>query len=116
MSKYIRTEDGVYELISDLNNKGYNVKVNHYGTYHLIPKSTITAQADTIEELCDEAIVIEQWRDKPFVPLVGGNGTPLGCARELYLPQGCIIYGAVWVDGSLIKVAKMNKKGCLELL
>lgn len=117
MSKYIRTKDG---KIIDTERYGYLVHnslgyVTGLGAV-IIKGKDIDREADTIEELCDEAIVIEQWRNKPFVLLVGGNGTPLSCARVMYLPQGCIVYGAVWVDGSLIKVAQMNVEGVLELL
>lgn len=115
--KYIRTKDGEIidtERYGNLvhNSLGY---VTYLGAV-IIKEKDIDREANTIEELCDEAIVIEQWRNKPFVLLVGGNGTPLSCARAIYLPQGCIIYGAVWVDANLIKVAKMNEKGELELL
>ena len=116
--RYIKTKDGVYELISDLDNKGYNVKVKNYGTYHLVPKSTIVAQADTIEELCDEVVVKETWRDRPIVLQAGGCSDLFACARGLYLGKSTTesIYGSIWVDGNLIKVAQMNSKGEIELL
>ena len=116
--RYIRTKDWVYELISDLNNKGYSVKVENYGTYRFVPKSTITAKADTIEELCDEVVVKETWRDKPIVIQAGGCGNRFDCARGLYLgkPTTESIKGAIWTKEGLTYVAEMNSKGELELL
>lgn len=113
MSKYIRTKDGVYELISDLNNKGYNVKVENHGTYRLVPKSTITAEADTIEELYDELVIVNTTdnRDNQVISKYD--------FRRIFEYSGdndYEIYGSIWVYGNLIKVARMNEKGCLELL
>ena len=120
MDRYIRTKDG---KIYDTEKYAYTwsttdkIGLGISATESLsIPKSLIEKPADNIEELCDEAIVIEQWRKKPFVLQVGGNGTPLSCARALYLPRGCIIYGAIWTNEGLIYVAKMNQEGELEPL
>ena len=55
--KYIRTKDGnIYEVIEEKDTKiciGWNWKENIY-----VDKNEILKQADTIEELCDEFVVI----------------------------------------------------------
>lgn len=59
--------------------------------------------ADNIEELCDEFVykhlVFTEYEDV------------LKIAHDKQF-----IYGAIWTDNGLIYVAKMNKKGELELL
>ena len=64
---------------------------------------TITKEADTIEELCDE-----------FVGVVGNmhrqlTGTNIKSWNDT-------VYGAIWTDKGLIYIAKMNNEGELELL
>lgn len=71
-------------------------------------------QADTIEELCDAAVV--EWEN---------DETP-GCYEYidkdvllalLKIIDGINIYGAIYIKGKgLIYVAKMNEKGEFELL
>ena len=118
MSRYIRTKNGVYELISDLDNKGYNVKVENHGTYKLVSKATILAQADTIEELCDELVVCDPQFSLPFTRERAWGSLYLDTSSEEKFKKGKLeaVYGSIWVDGNLIKVAKMNEKGELELL
>lgn len=67
--KYIRTKEYVHELISDINNKGYNVKVKTPFSYALVSKAAIIAQADTIEELIDEVVLIENGNECNIVYL-----------------------------------------------
>ena len=113
--RYIRTKDGkIYELQKTKSGEKYLVKTNE-----LIPEwneaREVIKQADTIEELCDEAVVIDQSNyNKPVVILCGGNGKPFPTAKTFY--PFATIYGAVWTDKGLIYRAKMNKKGELELL
>lgn len=63
--------------------------------------------ADTIEELIDEYVAKKDC-SRPFVIK----------KYEIYsnLQFGFTIYGSIWVDDNLVKVAKMNEKGELELL
>ena len=112
--KYIRTKDGIYEVIEE-NDNYYKVK------YFIKDKEMTTIksknendlygidyafnQADTIEELCDEFVGI----DKTIV-----NGHQLLRA----IPYKCSsfwnggVYGAIWTDKGLIYVAK--RKGNLN--
>ena len=68
-------------------------------------------QADTIEELCDELVVVFDTR--PPKPVVCGYSI---AQAKLYAGNTGKIYGAIWTDKGLIYVAKMNEKGELELL
>ena len=85
--RYIRTKYGIYEYV-DYDNECIIIK-----------------QADTIEELCDEFVVVIE--NKPHL-----------IPRE-WLKQEIIVdvlYGAIWTEWGLKYVAKMNDKGELELL
>lgn len=71
--------------------------------------------ADTIEELCDEFVVLKP--DKKF--LLANNN--FDYIKTIWrgnenAKKSDYIYGAIWTDKGLIYVAKMNDKGELELL
>ena len=75
--------------------------------------SEIIEQANTIEELCDEFIVVSDNCEKPIISALPFNELQLYAkGRTKY----AICYGAIWTDKGLIYVAKMNDKGELELL
>lgn len=79
--------------------------------YGDIPFSRIIKTADTIEELVDEYVRVH----KTF------NNMSMVCDKELAIssskyPKHYDVYGSIWVDGELHKVAKVNEKGELELL
>ena len=102
--KYIRTKDGIHEVVKDLR-YGYSTHSNGW----VVVKNQILKQADTIEELCDEFVVkiktgyLITYYDKKLLTQD---------AKE----NGADVYGAIWTDKGLIYVAKMNAKGELELL
>ena len=77
------------------------------GTY--IAKEKVVAQADTIEELCDEFVCVIPNKEKPYL---------LDKNTNLRLQANYIgdVFGAIWTDKGLIYVAKINSKGELELL
>ena len=113
--RYIRTKDGIYEPDGESFDKSYFLVKAKGGWNYLSKKEPILKEADTIEELCDEAVVIDQRNyNKPFVVVCYGNCKPFPTAKTCY--PFAKIYGSIWVDGSLIKVAQMNEKGELELL
>ena len=93
--KYIRTKDGrITNRIDDT-----------YITY-------IIAQADTIEELCDEFVATDYGINKKPMIIIANNG--LNTIKEMLNDSS--VFGAIWTDKGLIYVAKMNEKGELELL
>jgi hypothetical protein len=117
--KYIRTKDGIYEISKDENddfivkNKGSNT----WCLYSIFKeKYDRIIPADTIEELCDDIVVIfpdgskntwdahSTYNAKNFQDVYG-----IDILEEE-------IYYAIWTDKGLIYVAKMNEKGELELL
>ena len=89
--------------------------------YFNIGKFKDSIKSDTIEELCDEFVL-----DHPsfannckclyhsFSKAKQGIRKHSDDAHLLSGPF--VIYGAIWTDKGLIYVAKMNKKGELELL
>lgn len=114
--KYIRTKEGnIYKrlfidraIVSGSHGGVCDKDLNPVG-------ETIIKEADTIEELCDEFVVIGIFENQ-----IGCCCDTFKEAKELKdyveLPQEQIIYGAIWTDKGLIYVAKMNEKGDLELL
>ena len=66
--------------------------------------SPFISQADTIEELCEEFVVIYESGCHALFDTLGEAET------QLYTE----IYGAIWTDKGLIYVAKMNESGELE--
>lgn len=121
MSKYIRTKDGIIyvgDLIKD--EYGNYCDTKNYETDMEVPKEYIIKEADTIEELCDEFVIIykDEYKyfancDKPFITNVKPYSLQKDTEEKLkYFDY----YGAVWTSKGLIYAAKMNDKGELELL
>lgn len=114
--RYIRTKDGKIhdsKKCGDLvhTSLGY---VTGLGTV-MIKEKDIVDRSDDLAYLCDRFVGIEE------------NGTPHIFACECDLLDlihnmerrfGTKItgYGSIWIDGDLIKVAKLNEEGELELL
>lgn len=116
--KYIRTKDGVYEVNEVIvrNRKMYELS----NVDNLIRKESlkeiIIAQADTIEELCDELVVKHINNDKPYIA-DGYQKTKILKDRQKVFEYGVeIIYGAIWTSKGLIYVAKMDSEGKLVLI
>lgn len=114
--KYIRTKDGkIYDTTEWKNIRETHslvVLMNKDRESVLLYKADIVKQADTIEELCDCFVVIR--------PQPKGNDY-YTLHRFAYVKEHClngneVVYGSIWVDGDLIKVAQMSEKGELELL
>jgi hypothetical protein len=106
--KYIRAKDGRIVKFGEQTDIGYEK-----GTFEVHNKIGIVAsyepievlkEANTIEELCDEFVMISDGKHK----------LDIGC--HSYSDEKIQIYGAIWTDKGLIYVAKMNEKGKLELL
>lgn len=110
MKKYIRTKNRVYEVIK--NELGECIKID--GGFILLEdvKDKIIKQADTIEELCDEFVTLENLDGSVWHSL---NFTLCDDLRNDKDNDG--VYGAIWIDGKgLIYVAKINEKGELVLI
>lgn len=116
MSKYIRTKDGKIFEYAGRERTPYGDLISANGTHYRY--DCVLKEADTVEELCDEVVVKETWRDTSIVIQPGGCSDRFACARGLYLgkPTTENICGSIWVNGNLMKVAKMNDKGDLELI
>ena len=102
--KYIRTKDRVC---------AYDEFIN--SDYYLIfGEEEIVKQADTIEELCDVFVGVDE---------NGEHHTHTDSVNDLiHMTYDILhvtlttIYGEIWVNDELHKVAKLNDKGELELL
>lgn len=80
----------------------------------LVPKTSIIAQADTIEELCDEIVIVNRNSKTPYLL---EDWQIQSLLKQKVKPDYITkIYGAIWTDKGLIYVAKMNDKGELELI
>jgi len=110
---YIRTKDGVFELVDT-----YYMCVDGVETYMYdnngrgveIRGSQILKQSENLDELCDEFVGVDKTCENGHQLL---RAIPYKCAN--FWNGG--VYGAIWVDGKgLIYVAKMNDKGDLELI
>ena len=119
--KYIRTKEGIIDLgkIS----LPYLI-VDKYMDFNSQGRFEIIKQADSIEELCDEFVIIykngyiNQFKANQMANDVQ---TTNEFVKENYLrfhKEGHIanVYGAIWTDKGLVYVIKMNEKGEFELL
>lgn len=69
-------------------------------------------EADNIEELCDEFVVVsEDGKHDIYKSLTTGLKTLV--ENKAYL---IALYGAIWTEKGLVYVAKLNDKGEFELL
>lgn len=113
MRKYIRVEDGIYEIFDT-----HNGCSNHFGYKYskdytaLLDEENIKnyRQADTIEELCDAFV----YNDKAFKNVIYEN---IDSVKTLCsLRKEWTVYATIWTDKGLIFVAKMNNEGVFELI
>ena len=107
--RYIRTKAGEIFDINDLTSVNFE-ELTKFVKEAIFLNEIIIKQADTIEELCDEFIVVDKIT-KHHSTL---NVNDLGKLKALL--DDYQIYGAIWTEKGLIYVAKMNDKGELELL
>ena len=79
-----------------------------------------TQQADTIEELIEQVVVIKEngkprvWSAKKTFNGIKNNGYKY--LLNLIKREKQQLYGAIWTDRGLIYVAKMNEDGKLVLI
>ena len=107
--KYIRTKDGIYEVV-DTYEVSYVIGYTEDGFEKKVYKEDIIKQADTIEELCDKFVVIDK-ETKEVMNIVA-----FWEYAKHWVSWKYNIYGAIWTDKGLIFVAKMNEDGVLCLI
>ena len=119
--KYIRTKDGIFELIWNVIEKnGKQFIIQKYDGF--IYEEEIIAQADTIEGLCDCLVLwknIYEIKHSTAKAEIDCHAITYGSYKwtnKKYKEAYANTYGAIWCDKGLIYVAKMNEKGELELL
>lgn len=117
--KYIRTKTGkICKVEITKIDKEHNLFNDREKDMSYIDDDVIKI-ADGIEELCDE-IVIENPNENPhlfYVLYDYGIKSRFDYVKErLEHFKDCVISGAIWTEWGLKYVAKMNEKGCLELI
>ena len=118
--KYIRTkatkfsDDEILEVLheSEDHYECEGAFEKRMGCKVYVKKEVAAKVADSLEELCDEFVWVTPEREHHIKPKIGDGLWYLCCDYK----KGHQIYGAIWTDKGLIYVAKMNKKGELELL
>lgn len=112
MSKYVRTDRGIYEIESVfVNNEGEFVGYNIVDDFMIILRNQVVKSADTIEELCDGFIFKDTCANE--LHLVNQNGGISMLGATLFKET---LRGFIETDTGLIYVAKLNDKGEFELL
>lgn len=118
--KYIRTKHTIFEVV-DENEKVYYVRAKSDPT-SIYSKSKcqtdIVKEGETIEELCDEFVVVVGKATKGYIVF---NQCLNSFEKVVSLNQKAkqeetLIYGAIWTHNGLKYVAKLNDKGELKLL
>lgn len=71
-------------------------------------------EADTIEELCDEFVIIRK-EENLHTTLRNYSLEDLHILKDRQ-EHNCEVYGAIWTSKGLIYVAKMDSEGNLELI
>ena len=115
--KYVRTKNYVFRVAEDIMlatspmryavlDKKEDIRIGS------ICVNDAIAQSDTIEELCDEFVVIRD-NQRP-IPLINLEQVRLN--RGNYGYSNSKVYGAIWTEKGLIYVAKMNEEGVLCLI
>ena len=105
--RYIRTKETDCCIIDTIKYKEIT------GEDCFIPKNEIVDEANTIDELCDEFIVVSDNCEKPIISALPFNELKI-YAKNRTKYANC--YGAIWTEWGLKYIAKMNSKGELELL
>lgn len=105
--RYVRTKETDCCIIDTIKYKEIT------GEDCFIPKKEIVDEANTIEELCDEFIVVSDNCKRPIISALPFNELKL-YAKNRTKYANC--YGAIWTEWGLKYIAKMNDKGELELL
>lgn len=114
--RYIRTKSNIYETEArylDNNGKWIGYSLVDYDMAFIV-RSQVNREADTIEELCDEFVVI---RDNTKInQLVRADD--INYLKEMMKEDKRIIEvkGAIWCELGLKYVARVKEDGGLELI
>lgn len=129
--RYIRTKDGRIIKIGEQTDVGYEKGIfevhNKAGIVASYEPIEVFKEANTIKELCDEFVDTSELKttntggwlydefdsDNKCLVYYAEDERRTIPLNEFDLSK---IYGAIWTNKGLIYVAKMNEKGCLELL
>ena len=124
--KYIRTENGVYEVETPSKENNFLVETDTYiltTKGHLPYKKDIIAQADTIPELCDVFIVIEGEGKAIDDYHIVRKWYEAASKREWLNENGLSfiddndkVKGAIFTKNGWEYVAEMNNEGKLVLI
>ena len=112
--KYIKTKE--YGICKIINEDKHALSYENSDVIGCLWKDSYKDKiqyADTIEELCDQFVLLDHKKDF----LLANNNFPV--IKEIWENNRnteIYIYGAVFTDKGLIYVAKMNDKGELVLL
>ena len=119
--KYIRTGDGkLFEYNADFVKKFQLVWwqkeliEKNEGKFYLDGEIVVYKVADTIEELCDEFVFIDEFFKRKHRLAYSLENALARC--KYHDVDITTLRGAIWTDKGLIYVAKMNSEGELELL
>lgn len=113
MNGFIRTKDNrIYKVDSITYIEGdtpyYTVEgVDDFAFEQLIN------EADTIDELCDEFIVENTYYGQRYQSVYYDYEI---AKQNVDVVSGGVLYGVIYTDKAPVPVAKMNKKGDLELI
>lgn len=119
--KYIRTKNEIFErMFPDCETQRISfdhktIEPAYYTINHdWVAQKDVIKQADTIEELCDEFVYIDEFFKREHrLAYSLENALALCKYHDVDITT---LRGAIWTDKGLIYVAKMNEKGELELL
>ena len=117
--KYIRTKDGrIVDTEKEYQELDWAREARDY--------ALTEKEADTIDELCDEFVAEELFVETNYIAHINKSVSvekKLDYFVNYFIESNKVtkdkllnVYGAIWTDKGLIYVAKMNEKGCLELL
>ena len=111
--KYVRTKDNRILKYGEQTDKGFNKGIFeiHNIDNNAFAPIEVLKEADTIEELCDIGVVVNDTTKK-----VVSIAKEIAPDKYKWRKDTFTIYGAIWTDKGLIYVAKLNDKGELELI
>lgn len=123
MKKFIRTKDRIIAFGREYAYPTRIVKGNQHYIFTELTEATfekmkdfnrwdILAEADTIEELCDEFVVYDTMNNICIDIL----GSFKSLKDDGWIHSGFDVFGAIWTSKGLIYVAKLNEEGDLVLI